>query len=92
MSIRFEFVGKARTVLLKSWASRFGMLATFFGALAQFQDQLPMVQAYIPKNVFGLLTIACSVAVPLARIVKQYELREATGAANPQPAVPADAQ
>ncbi|WP_250533565.1 hypothetical protein [Caballeronia sp. AZ10_KS36] len=92
MSIRFELVGKARTVLLKSWASRFGMLATFFGALAQFQDQLPMIQAFVPKNVFGLLTIACSVAVPLARIVKQYELREATAAANPQPVAPAVSQ
>jgi hypothetical protein len=92
MSIRFELVGKARTVLLKSWASRFGMLATLFGALAQFQDQLPMIQAFVPKNVFGLLTIACSVAVPLARIVKQYELREQTAAANPQPVTPAASQ
>lgn len=92
MSIRFELVGKARTVLLKSWASRFGMLATFFGALAQFQDQLPMIQAFVPKNVFGLLTIVCSVAVPLARIVKQYELREQTGTANPQPVAPAVSQ
>jgi ethanolamine utilization microcompartment shell protein EutS len=92
MSIRFELVGKARTVLLKSWASRFGMLATLFGALAQFQDQLPMVQAFVPKNVFGWLTLACSIAVPLSRIVKQYELREATAAANPQPVTPAEAQ
>lgn len=81
--MRLELVEKARTVLLKSWASRFGMLATVFGALAQFQDQLPVVQAYIPKNVFGLLTIVCSVAVPLARIVKQYELREETANAQP---------
>lgn len=81
--MRLELVEKARTVLLKSWASRFGMLATVFGALAQFQDQLPMIQAYIPKNVFGLLTIVCSIAVPLARIVKQYELREETANAQP---------
>lgn len=81
--MRLELVEKARTVLMKSWASRFGMLATVFGALAQFQDQLPMIQAYIPKNVFGLLTIVCSIAVPLARIVKQYELREATANAQP---------
>lgn len=92
MSIRFELVGKARTVLLKSWASRFGMLATLFGALAQFQDQLPMIQAFVPKNVFGLLTIACSVAVPLARIVKQYELREATATADPRPVASAASQ
>lgn len=81
--MRFELVEKARTVLLKSWASRFGMLAAVFGALAQFQDQLPMIQAYVPKNVFGAVTVLCSIAVPLARIVKQYELREETSNAQP---------
>lgn len=81
--MRLELVEKARTVLLKSWASRFGMLATVFGALAQFQDQLPMIQAYVPKNVFGAVTVLCSIAVPLARIVKQRELREATANAQP---------
>jgi hypothetical protein len=88
MSIRLEFVGKARTVLLKSWASRFGALATVFGALAQFQDQLPMVQSFLPPRTFALVSLACAIAVPLARIVKQEELRQATAAANPQPVAP----
>ena len=92
MSIKFEFVGEAKTVLLRSSASLLGMAAAAFGALAQFQDQLPMIQSFVPPRTFALLSLACAVAVPLARIVKQQQLREATAAANPQPVAPAALQ
>ncbi|MDR5757039.1 hypothetical protein [Caballeronia sp. LZ035] len=86
--MKFELVGQAKTVLFKSSASLLGMAAAAFGALAQFQDQLPMIQAYVPPRTFALVSLACAIAVPLARIIKQEQLREATAAANPQPVAP----
>jgi hypothetical protein len=72
-----EFVAEARKVLVMSWASRFGILSSLFGliqVLAEFQVQLPFVQAFIPAKTFMLLSLLCAVAVPIARVIKQKNL------------------
>lgn len=77
-----ELVAEAKKVLVMSWASRLGFLSALFGViqvLADFQVQLPFVQAFIPAKTFALLSLICAIAVPLARVIKQKKLIAATG-------------
>lgn len=75
--MKVELVDQARKILFTSWAARLGVLAAVLQALAEFQDQLPLIRDYVPHNVFSLLAVLCAVAVPLARIVKQQSLHDA---------------
>jgi hypothetical protein len=76
-----ELVTEAKKVLLMSWSARFGMLAAILQTLAEFQDQLPVIKDFIPHGVFSLLAIACAIAVPLSRVMKQQGLIDAIAAA-----------
>lgn len=64
----------AKNVLLKSWSSRLGFISAVAGALAQFQQSLPLVRDYVPANYFAVLAIVCALGVTVARIVKQDSL------------------
>jgi hypothetical protein len=76
--MKLELVDKAHLVLLLSASSWLGVAATVFGGLAEFKDQLPALVDFIPKGTYGYLSILCAASVPLARIIKQRALREAT--------------
>lgn len=76
------WVEQVKVVLLKSATAWVGYAATVFGFLAMFQEQLPVLQGIIPKGMFGWLTLACAIAVPLTRIIKQPKLRAAVAAAE----------
>lgn len=76
-----ELVEDAKKILLMSWSARFGMLAAVLQTLAEFQDQLPVIKDFIPHGVFSLLAIACAIAVPLSRVMKQQGLIDALSAA-----------
>lgn len=82
--MKVEFITEARKVFLTSWSSRLGIAAAVLQGLAEFQDQLPGIHDYVPHNVFSLLAILCAVSVPLARIVKQQELVDATAKDAPK--------
>ena len=60
-----------KNVLTKSWSVRAAMLAASIDALAQFQDQLPLIQGLVPKDVYQLASLLCVLAVPLARVIHQ---------------------
>lgn len=102
MSVKFELVGEAKTVLLKSWASLLGMASAAFGLIAVLQPQLPLLQPLVSPKVYSALAFICGAApalatafaamVAAARVIKQDKLRVATGAANPQPVAPAAPQ
>jgi predicted amino acid-binding ACT domain protein len=83
--MKFELVGEWKTVLVRSSASLLGMVSAVFGVIAELAPQLPTVQSLVSQQTFTILSIICAVAVPLARIVKQDQLRLLTAAANPQP-------
>lgn len=85
--MKFELVGEWKTVIVRSSASLLGMAAAALGLIAEVAPNLPQLQGLVSQHTFTILSIVCAVAVPLARVVKQDKLREATGAANPQPVV-----
>jgi len=74
--MKLELVDQARKILFTSWAARLGVIAAVLQALAEFQDQLPLIRDYVPHNLFSLLAILCAISVPLARVVKQAALHE----------------
>lgn len=84
-----NLVTEAKQVLFKSWSSRFGAAAAVLQALAEFQDQLPLIRDFIPHGVFSLLAVVCAIAVPLSRIVKQQALINSIAVAQTDPAAPA---
>lgn len=84
-----NLVTEAKQVLFKSWSSRFGAAAAVLQALAEFQDQLPLIRDFIPHGVFSLLAVICAIAVPLSRIVKQQALINSIAVAQTDPAAPA---
>jgi hypothetical protein len=65
------FIDDFKTVLAKSWAVRMALLSAALDALAHFQDQLPMIQGLVPKEWYAAASIACALAVPLARVLHQ---------------------
>lgn len=75
-------VEQVKVVLLRSLTAWAGYLGTLFGFLAMLQPQLPFMQDFMPKYLFGILTLACALAVPLTRIIKQPALRAAVEAAQ----------
>jgi hypothetical protein len=77
-----NLVTEAKKVLLMSWSARLGALAAILQALAEFQDQLPLIRDFIPHGVFSLLAIVCAIAVPLSRIIKQQGLIDAINTAQ----------
>jgi hypothetical protein len=83
--MKIEFVGKAKTVLFRSSASLLGMAATVLGVIGELGPQVGLLQGTVSPQVFAILSIICAAAVPVARIIKQDQLRLATAAANPQP-------
>lgn len=75
--MKFVVVERARHILLMSWSSRFGLAAAVSGGIAQFGEQLPAVQPYIPPHYFSVFAVVCAMAVPVSRIIKQEEIAEA---------------
>ena len=63
-----------KNVLTKSWSIRAAMLAASIDALAQFQDQLPLIQGFVSKDVYQIASLACALAVPLARVIHQESI------------------
>lgn len=83
--LKFELVGEWKTVLVRSYASLLGMLATLLGLVAIAAPYIGVLQGSVSPLVFGIMSVLCSAAVPYARVVKQEQLRILTGPANPQP-------
>lgn len=93
--MKFELVGEARVVFVRSSSSLLAMAATFFGAIAAMQSHLPLLQPMLSPRIYVGVTlfadacpqiaVALTAAIPFARIWKQDRLRELTGHANPQP-------
>lgn len=67
-------IDDAKNVLLKSWASRLGIIAAVAGILAQLNDQLPLIRDYVPSQYFAILSIVCAASVGIARIIRQRSI------------------
>lgn len=65
------FIDDVKKVLTKSWAVHLSVLSAVLGALAEFQQQLPGIQGFIPARWYAMASIVCALAVPLARVVRQ---------------------
>lgn len=72
--MNFALIEDAKSVILKSWASRLAFASAIFGALAELQPNLSLLQGLVPDSTFKLLSLACVVAVPLARVIKQESI------------------
>lgn len=90
--MKLALVGKWRTVMFRSAASLLGMLAALLGLIALIGPQVGLLQGAVSPLWFFAASTLASASVPLARIVKQEQLRLLTAAANPQPGVPNDPQ
>lgn len=71
-----QLIEDAKKVLLQAWSVRLSALAAVAGALAQFQDQLPAIQPYLPSKYLGAISITCAVAATAARLIKQESMHE----------------
>lgn len=67
-------IDDVKKVLLQSWSVRFSVLAAVAGALAQFQDQLASIQAFVPAKYFGIISIVCALGATAARVIRQERL------------------
>lgn len=76
--MKLELVDHAWTVALKSASSILAAVASILGILAGLQPLLPALQGFIPAGWFAAGTVLCTLAIPLARVIKQPALRAAT--------------
>jgi hypothetical protein len=67
-------IDDVKKVLLRSWSVRLTVISAVAGALAQFQDQLPAVQPYLPAHLMGPLSIACALGATIARVIRQENI------------------
>lgn len=67
-------IDDVKKVLLRSWSIRLTVVSALAGALAQFQDQLPAIQPYVPQHLLGPLSIACALGATLARVIRQENI------------------
>lgn len=67
-------IDDVKKVLLRSWSVRLTVISAIAGALAQFQDQLPAVQPYLPAHLMGPLSIACALGATIARVIRQENI------------------
>jgi hypothetical protein len=71
-----KLIDDAKKVLLQSWSVRLSVLSALAGALAEFQQQLPALQSFMPAHYFGPLSIACALGATLARVLHQERMEE----------------
>jgi hypothetical protein len=67
--------------LLKFWSVRASLLSALFGILelmSQMTDALPFMKGLVPDRTFALLSLACAVAAPILRVIKQMKLHDET--------------
>lgn len=70
----FAFIEEAKSVILKSWASRLAIISAVLAGLGELQPQLQFLSGIVPDNTFKVLSIVCALAVPLARVIKQESI------------------
>ncbi|NUX58649.1 DUF7940 domain-containing protein [Paraburkholderia youngii] len=63
-----------KKVLLRSWSIRLTVLSAIAGALAQFQEQIPNIQAYVDPHLLGPISIACALGATVARVIHQENI------------------
>lgn len=69
-----KLIDDAKKVLLQSWSVRLTVLSAVAGALAEFQQQLPGLQSFLPAHYFGPLSIVCAIGATVARVLHQEGL------------------
>jgi hypothetical protein len=69
-----KLIDDAKKVLLRSWSVRLSVASAITGGMAEFQQQLPGLQSFVPAHYFAPLSIACAIGAAAARVLHQESL------------------
>lgn len=66
--------------VMKFWSVKANLLSALFAILellSQMTEALPFMRDIVPAKTFALLSLACALAAPFLRVIKQKSLHDA---------------